>query len=330
MAETNTPQTSLARAYTPNIDRLLPTARVGQYWPILADHHAEPKTDIVIPYMYYVEPSEFVGRASLELIDSGANLNEGDWVASFRARIPTMQLIKYLEEIAALSGSRVQPSPFSAQKNLYTVIQDNQGKMTRAIAFITKYLSSKGIAISDLEVRQFCIPSVPSNFNLWFPGWSRGSLRGVFRLLGAEVNNFTPPLFDFQSYRNNLQFIISDNVIDKVTKNDVIVFFIKETDTASHLDKKDLKVEAIELLDWTFAQIQPYIPQDSLIVILTDHPTNLGAKSASYYPTPYLIAHWADFPLECQHHFCEDYAARMCNNQIINMNYLREIIYSQF
>ena len=71
MAETKLPNTSLALARTPNMDHLLSQGEVGFYQPFIMEGSSLPKTDIVIPYMYYISPEEFQGRAALELIDAG-------------------------------------------------------------------------------------------------------------------------------------------------------------------------------------------------------------------------------------------------------------------
>lgn len=338
MSETQLPNTSMAIAQTPYLDNLLPKGQTGFYRPVIKTGSTLPKTDIVIPYMYFISPEDFSGRAALELIDAGNPLLEGTWVGSFRiSRSESSDLEQLsdaaaaglLREMEALGTPEIIPLPFSSHKNMFAIVDKERLQVENTIRRIGAHLRLSERVLSQIEIHQFRIPESPLKEQLYFPGWGKGSLRGTFRLIGSGVNEFTPQRYFFQEYQQNMAHLQTTILKDIINTFDVLVFFIKESDSASHAGDQTLKVKAIETLDWTVGAVRPYMPPNSIVVVLADHPTDLNSPTAINAPTPYLVANVSEASFNPGFHFCEKTIKERENEQEpITMFELREKIYN--
>ncbi len=338
MAETRLPDTSLARAHTPTLDSLFENGETGFYQPVIKAGSTLPKTDIVIPYMVHIPPEAFAGRAALEFIDAGHTLPEGVWVGSFRvSRHESSSLDRFSEkaaaelhhDIKAVGTAEVMLCPYSSHKNMFAIIDKDRSRLVRDINAIERHLEKMGITLSQIEIQRFRTPESPFKDVLHFVGWSRGSLRGTFRLIASGVNDFTPQRYCFQEYQDNMRHLQKTNLKDIIDTHDILTFFIKESDSASHAGDQGLKVKAIETLDWVIGEVRPYMPPDAVVVVLADHPTDLNAPTAINAPTPYLMANAARAASTAPpHHFCEAaIASRSKDKTPLTMFELREKIY---
>ena len=109
---------------------------------------------------------------------------------------------------------------------------------------------------------------------------AHGSLRGTFRLIGAKVNEKRPSLFDFPAYQNDLSQLVSYVLPSVLNEYDSFVFYVKETDTASHSDSRSQKVRALEFLDQVVEKVAEIMPDNAIMIVLGDDPTNLGSPTA--------------------------------------------------
>lgn len=335
MSETGFDKTTLFKAHTPYINKLIPRSNTGLYLPVLQKGALNPQTDIVIPYMYFVEPDEFAGRASLELLDFGTPPSINNWVASFRVKLLQESRLtpdlnnqeQFLGWINSLSILSFHFAPYSAKKNILVSEHKEKDFLENAIFNIQRTLKNYDVILSDVEIFQYKKPRISDQLNICFVGWSRGSLRGNFRLIGASINEYTPPLFDFQAYKHDMQENIKNKLPSLIERYDIFVFFVKETDTASHLNRQDLKIKAIETLDWTLGQTLPFIPVNSVITVLADHPTNLGSPSSNMAPTPFLMVERGDVVNISNDNFCESAIMQGWDGNVIDMMTLRKKIY---
>lgn len=334
MAETRLPETSLALARTPNFDALLSRGETGFYQPVIRAGSTLPKTDIVIPYMYGARPKDFSGRAALELVDAGIPLSEGAWVGSFRAvrrgaagldRFSPADSAGLLDRLREWTNTAVHLCPFSSHKNIYAVVGTDRGAVIRTLEVFEGRLSGQGIRMTDAAVDRFQIPRSPFKERLSFVGWGCGSLRGSFRLMGRGVNAFVPRRYCYADYRQDLRHLQETTLQEAINACDVLVFFIKETDSASHAGDRALKVAGIETLDWVVGQVSPYMPAGSIVTILADHPTDLNAPTAINAPAPYLAANISAPASKADVHFCE---AAIQKGKILSMAALRERIFN--
>lgn len=344
IAETVFP-TSLESAALNTIDRLTASADLGFYEPIIAPGTDKPQTDIVIPYMFSVEPWQFNGRAALELVDTGYIPPAGNWVGSIRLAeatsgndlnwrnhpplsFNTIQTI--LESIRRETQGyplRLIASPFASHQNMLILSSENRLVIEELIAKTQFVAETLGMTFVDEAIIKFRkLPLSPHK--IFFAGWSHGSLRGSFRLIGAQVNENRPALFDYLAYQNDLSRLVTNILPSVLNKYDFFVFFLKETDTASHNNSRSKKIKALEFFDHIVEKVVEVMPNDALIIVLGDHPTNLGAPSASCGPTPYLIARKSNLHAEPHIHFCEK-TLRMCasNMPVLSMYDLRRRIY---
>ena len=342
MSETNFFMTSLAKSETPNIDRLFSNGEAGFYSPVIKDGFDAPKTDIVIPYMYFIDPDAFLGRGILELVDSNYPLKEGDWVASFRIYADDKSNNKREDVLTELEASKllsimqfpnlgnVLLSPFSSHKNIFLMVDRERENIEKALNKVPELMKNYGKKVSQVMFYQYKKPISPLKEQLYFLGWSYGSLRGAFRLIGSGVNEFIPERYQYQEYQKDFFSIQQSNLINLIERYDALVMFIKETDSASHLGRQDLKIRAIETLDWLVGQLLPFVPSDSRIVILTDHPTDLGSPNAINAPAPYLIVDARKNSLSTAKkvHFCEETLAQLSKGrEPLLMRDLRDKIY---
>jgi len=148
-------------------------------------------------------------------------------------------------------------------------------------------------------------------------------------MISSGVNEFTPKRYCFEEYYSNLELLQKTSLRLIINSHDVLVFYIKETDSASHLGSQKLKVRAIETLDWIIGQVIPFLPLDSRIVVLADHPTNIGSPNSISAPAPFMFADILELSSGTQLHFCEQAIAQ--NTQYvfpISMDVLRTQIFS--
>jgi 2,3-bisphosphoglycerate-independent phosphoglycerate mutase len=333
MAETRLPETSLALARTPNFDALLARGEAGFYRPVIRAGGTLPRTDIVIPYMFGARPEDFSGRAALELVDAGIPLPEGAWVGSFRAvrqeaagldRFSSADSAGLLNRLQEWTAAEVHLCPFSSHKNIFALVGDDRARVEREIDALQGHLTGLGIQMADAAVDRFRIPRSPFKDRLAFVGWGCGSLRGSFRLMGRGVNEFVPRRYAYEDYRQDLRHLQRTTLQETINTCDVLVFFIKETDSASHAGDRALKVGGIETLDWVLGEVRPYMPAGSMVTVLADHPTDLNAPTAVNAPAPYLMANISAPAGKTDLHFCE---AAIQMDEVLSMAALRKKLF---
>ena len=101
------------------------------------------------------------------------------------------------------------------------------------------------------------------------------------------------------------------------------VFYLKETDKASHKSNQKEKIKAIEFCDRMIKIIHENITGIAKIILIADHNTNIGSPNAEYGPTPFLI--YDGKRRRKIDHFCEKTIIEE-NKKVISLSDLYKII----
>lgn len=324
LGETKFP-TSLSLARHPHIDLLASNGTVGFFNPILLDGQTSPKTDVNIPFFFGQEPQHFPGRAALEMADMGFVPQENWWTGEIRIGVHDDQLIPQswiteeaktghflntcIELIGRYSKADCQLllSPFASHKNKILAHAESRQTLMRILLEMNSAFSPQGYYLSAESVFKY---SAPRHFQrkVFFGGWAHGALRGFFKLAGATVNENHPTIFDLAARQQDFDEFIYEQSHSAFSYYDDIVFYIKETDKASHLDRRDLKIEAIEFADGLLSEIIRTAPTQITFALISDHPTDLGDLQSKNAPSPFLICSDRCFDLlnTSPPHFCEE------------------------
>ena len=75
--------------------------------------------------------------------------------------------------------------------------------------------------------------------------------------------------------------------------------------------------------------VRPYMPDESIVAVLADHPTDLKSPTAVNAPTPYILADISKPIVYSEDHFCEQFIMeKNGDHPPVPMIELREKIYN--
>lgn len=308
MAESVHP-TSLFKANIPVIQCLSDRGVSGLYHPFQRMVDSEPHTDVVIPNMLTKDLDFSNSRALLELIDSGfIDLMKIDGnLISFRIVdsqsndqpnlyfLPKTRAIELEQDIRRnwlKTNFKLVRSPFSRHNNLFYLFDlGSESTLYRIIRDqLELFLSRKGYSIRDwTHEPPLSIPECPHK--IAFMGWGDGSIKGAFRVLGANIyQTKLHKRFDLVDYELGINYHRSYFSDSFFQNHDVFIYYFKETDTLSHKARQEEKVFYLELIDSWIGKILSSYPQDFQIVVIGDHITDIGYPKSSSGPVPFLIS----------------------------------------
>lgn len=293
--------TSLELAVTPYIDSLTSSSILGMYEFPQIQEFSHPRTDIIIPFFYGLKINEYKGRGILDLIDNNVNFNEGDHVYTIRI-LPIenvdntisdsyledgSEIIMEIKKIISVAKIECVVNPFSSHNNQLIF----WGRQKEIIETVLDQISQKVLEyqckLVDVDKHEFH-KLQNQDHRLVFCGWALGALRGAFRLLDANIIDTSTKLYDYDFYFNDFNKNV-DLLNKHFEENDTFIFYIKETDKASHKSNQIEKVKAIEFCDNLLQLIHQRLPKFDKTILITDHNTNIGSPHAEYGPTPFLI-----------------------------------------
>jgi 2,3-bisphosphoglycerate-independent phosphoglycerate mutase len=293
---------SLELAKTTHIDNLTSRSISGFYHSIITPNYNLPRTESIIPFFFGLEPQEYLGRAALELIEYGINVRPMTWVASFRIvnnnKNPQERSININNQIVDWLKSTCKEisqefnidciiSPYSSHKNIIIIWSSYYPKIRLSTKRFSEAARANDLLIIERREHQVkCPPKVSSSVKVW--GWPKGSLNGAFKNIGAEVRYSKVECFDFQAYISDIEAIIADLVMEK-QNNESHVFYVKDTDKASHLGHTEIKIKALEVFDKLIGKLAEIISGNDKMIITSDHITNIGAKQGEHGLIPFLI-----------------------------------------
>lgn len=342
LGETKEP-TSLGLARHPHLDSLTNNSTAGFFIPIVLERQRCPKTDVNIPFFFLLDPEDFVGRGALELIDMEVPLTLGYWTCEARVGLLSdttpqpwlasgasdtyIQLLHDLVDSFGGGDNGLFISPFSSHQNKLIIYVPSKecgySLINRLRSFLAKHNAYLETEDFYLFKRLTC-----SSRRTYFGGWAYGALRGFFKAIGATVNSFLPPLFDYSSRERNLERMIN-TAEDIFQQFDDVVFYIKDTDKASHLNNRTLKIQAIEFADSILGRLLAHSPRDVMVAVISDHPTDVGSWESSPLPSPFLISPTRETEARVSEgwHFCEEQIRE--RGSYLSAKALRAIMYGE-
>jgi len=302
LSETKGDFTSLEKATTPIIDGLFTNSKdFGFYQPEKALFHNEPKTDVIVPAFFGLKKELNPGRAALEIIDMGYQLQpnsiclglsttsdidlfNSDFLADLKVNLKSDAIIT------------TSNATNTGEKILFGNLQTDQIEILYDIIGQNFKVINNNINVTDIGVVTNGFVNIDGLIKDGiFLGWGKGALRGALKHLGFKCNPFERDrneYFNWRSYETNFKNWIIPTLRDKNNTTDTLIFYTKESAFACRQNKPDKKIQAIEMMDLFLGKILKEINEPVLVILLADHSSNFGESGNPAENTIFLISEY--------------------------------------
>ncbi|HLD42668.1 MAG TPA: hypothetical protein VJB08_01635 [Candidatus Nanoarchaeia archaeon] len=313
------------------LDRISSTGKIGLYEPSTRPYVPNPETYVVFPYFFGLDPNHNPGRAGLELMRAGIDLQKFSSVALFRIIEKNYDPMKGWDKAPRLIGeehlsnvldslsqefphTKTTKSNISRKGNCWCVA--SQGKEG-----LEDYLNKLQFLVSkrDLNVYPVLLQDYsPANLSTIRPttlyGWAVGSLVEAFNLVGVSISQnpdiLENDLFQYDTKMKDFTDRVLPCIAGDSERDCSAIVYVKESSEASRKKTRDDKVKSLKFIDdligETFRNLEP---SHANLIVLSDHQSNIGIERTYRGPTIYSYTRMGVGKSRINLTFSEDNAA---------------------
>jgi len=311
-------ETTLELTNHPNLDSICSRGYIGLYEPSRRPFLPNPETYVIYPFFFGLKPENNPGRAGLELIGEGVDIEKFPNLFIYRIiskdydvrkgwdKAPRVQneeeVFKVIEMMKEefKETTRTIKSTIGSKGNIWCVGSNGKESLEDYINWLQFEISKLGYNCYPALFQDYISGHSEVKRPTTLYGWSKGSLPQALKMVGVKLNQTIDideiDMFNYPKKTKDFKERILPLLKIKQDKDESAIIFIKETSNASRKRTRQEKINAIGFIDNMIGFTLEEMGGNTNIIVLSDHQSNIGIERTYQGPTNYGYARIKDKP----------------------------------